>query len=867
MSDFAKGSVAVFFSVILLASSLIASENTTAIAFDPFGSNERDDVSSTSDAVDQGPVIPQIQFTNNDISDAFQIISDATGWSIFPTAEVSRAKVSLWAKDITAKELLDTVVTLAGFIYHHERGVISVMTYDEYMQYYGLAKKVVAFAYADASAVAAVIKQFLTKLGKSVVHKETNTIVLYEADANLEFITGIIEKLDTPAEDIGIEVINLEYADCDSLATVLNQAFAQQKRITKHKGSESPRTAAPAGDKATRITRTTSTKDTLVTYDEVGIYAARHANQLIVVGTKAEVQKVKDTVAMLDVQGDNIVLEVIGLKYADAEMVGRTLQEVFSSRDSGDNIQSSQKGRKPLKQLSPQAAAESGTEIKGMLLTPQTHIEVYSVGRTNQLIVKAFRNDIEKLKTLVEKLDFFIEPTTRTYHFVYVDAAEVYRGLEQILDIYSRRGRSYTGSGRGSGQTSGGGYDKESGLTLVERTNSILLTGPPSAHRIMASICKSVDAPGMYETGMIRVYKIENADVDEIATTVNELLTSQEDQRGKPGEPTFEEPTAAAPQPGSREMAETEEFVPQAQARVSVNKATNSIVVLATARQHRELEKLIEELDVRRKQVLIKAVIIEVTTSDDLDLGVELDYFEGDVLAFTSFGLSTIDTTTGVRDIIVSPGGTGAVLRPNKVQAILKALQSNGNVRIESAPQILVNDNAVGTIVSIAEEPTTQTNLGETTTTTSFAGFVEAGTQFAITPHISESDYLRVTYRITLNSFGTKPTDPSIPPPRNTSSIESEATVPDGSTIVVGGLQSVSESESVDKVPILGDLPLLDLVFRNTIIRKQYITTYLFITTTILKSQDFADLKDISQKALEEVKDGADKQTPDTAVK
>jgi type IV pilus assembly protein PilQ len=220
-----------------------------------------------------------------------------------------------------------------------------------------------------------------------------------------------------------------------------------------------------------------------------------------------------------------------------------------------------------------------------------------------------------------------------------------------------------------------------------------------------------------------------------------------------------------------------------------------------------------------------------------------------------------------VRDIIVSPGGTGAVLRPNKVQAILKALQSNGNVRIESAPQILVNDNAVGTIVSIAEEPTTQTNLGETTTTTSFAGFVEAGTQFAITPHISESDYLRVTYRITLNSFGTKPTDPSIPPPRNTSSIESEATVPDGSTIVVGGLQSVSESESVDKVPILGDLPLLDLVFRNTIIRKQYITTYLFITTTILRSEDFADLKDISKKALEEVKDGADKQTSDTVVK
>ena len=116
----------------------------------------------------------------------------------------------------------------------------------------------------------------------------------------------------------------------------------------------------------------------------------------------------------------------------------------------------------------------------------------------------------------------------------------------------------------------------------------------------------------------------------------------------------------------------------------------------------------------------------------------------------------------------------------------------------------------------------------------------------------------------TLNAFGEK-ADPVIPPARSTSQITSEATVPNGHTIIVGGLQSSNLSESVDKVPLLGDIPILGLAFRNTISRKQYITTYLFITTTIMKSEDFADLKQISDHALmESSKSGTSSHVPDT---
>ena len=467
---------------------------------------------------------------------------------------------------------------------------------------------------------------------------------------------------------------------------------------------------------------------------------------------------------------------------------------------------------------------------------------------------------MEKLRKLIERLDTFIEPTTKNYQFTYVDASEIYSGLEQILALSTR-----TGSTRGGTQN-----QKSQGITLIEKTNSILLTAPPSAHRIMTSIVEKIDVPNMYEAGMIRIYKIENADVEEVGKTIAELLAADTKTKEKTPQARFAGKTgsdrsqpspaseAAKQAPSGSESANAAEYSPQIEARVSVSKSTNSIVVQATTRQHRELEKLIKDLDKRRRQVLLEAMIVELSNNDNLNLGVELSHAGADVAAFSAFGLSTgLDPATGKRNTTVSPGGTAAVLRPDKVQAIIHALKTTGNARITSAPQILVNDNSAGLINSIAEEPTTQTNQGTSTTTTSFAGFVQAGTQFTIVPHISENKYMRVEYQITLNSFGTKPTDPSIPPPRHTTSIQSEATVPDGSTIIVGGLQSVDEITNIDKVPLLGDIPIIGLAFKNTTVKKEYKRTYLFITPSIMESDNFADLKEVSKKTLEKVEPNA----------
>lgn len=813
-----------------------------AVEFDPFATEQTNGRSADTyfreDSSDEGPTIPEIQFTNNDISMAFQIISDSTGWSIFPTAEVSRAKISLWAKNISASKLLNTVVELAGFVYYRNGNVITVMTYTEYLQYHGLERRVVPLEYADASSISAVIKPFLSKVAKDVVHQETNTIALYEVEANIDSIVSIIEKLDIPSENIIVEVINLVHADSESVAKILQGVFNSKKSPEKNKA----KSLKEFTDK-TKQNPPTDIKTTAISLGHVEIVSVEHSNQLVIVGTKADIKKVVSVVLLIDVADKDTILEVIDLMYADAELVAETLKAVFSDKNSGKDGKSVWTERANLNKRPDITKIKGGSDL---LSAPGSHAEVHSIGRSNQLIIKAYNDDLEKIKELIKKLDIFIEPSTQNYHFTYVDAAEIYRGLERILGIYSR------GGGRGR-QGSISSRNQDNGVTLIEKTNSILLTGPPSAHRIMTSIIETIDVPATYEAGFIRVYKIENADLEEVATTVKELVENRGANKEGTKEAEFIQDTSSGDgqTSNSNTTMETKEYTPQIEARVSTNKATNSLIIQATSRQHRELEKLIKELDVRRKQVLIKAIIIDVTVTDDLNLGVELNHASIDWFAFTSFGLSTINPITGVRDVVVSPGGTAALLKPDEAQGIIQMLKTDINAKVISEPQILVNDNAVGFINSISEEPITQVNASQTVATTSFAGFVEAGTEFAITPHISETDYLRIEYQITLNSFTGTSSDPSIPPPRNTTSIQSEATIPDGHTIIVGGLSRTDESESISKVPLLGDLPLIGFLFRNTVIKAKHTTTYLFITPTIMENRNFDDLKEASTDALE----------------
>ncbi|MCC7407859.1 MAG: type II and III secretion system protein, partial [Phycisphaeraceae bacterium] len=140
----------------------------------------------------------------------------------------------------------------------------------------------------------------------------------------------------------------------------------------------------------------------------------------------------------------------------------------------------------------------------------------------------------------------------------------------------------------------------------------------------------------------------------------------------------------------------------------------------------------------------------------------------------------------------------------------------------------------------------TSVNASNNVATTSFAGYATAGTTITLTPHISEGDHLQLAYAIELSAFSGDGGE-GIPPPRQTNAIESEVTVPDGHTIVVGGLNRKDFSETIQKFPLLGDIPLVKYLFSNRSKNQSENTLFVFLRPVILRGDSFEGLKYLSR--------------------
>jgi general secretion pathway protein D len=292
-------------------------------------------------------------------------------------------------------------------------------------------------------------------------------------------------------------------------------------------------------------------------------------------------------------------------------------------------------------------------------------------------------------------------------------------------------------------------------------------------------------------------------------------------------------------------------------ATVTADANTNSIIIIAPPAVQQMYAGLINKLDERRPQVQIECTIVTLDTSDNFSFGVDISKSGGagsnKILAFSSFGISNLDPATGALTPIDKTGGTFALLSPNIANVVIRALQSNSRARLISAPQLLVNDNGKGKLQSVSQEPFAE--ILDTSTTqsrTGLGGLAQAGTTISVEPHISESDYMQLSYSIELSNF-TGTGRAGLPPPSQKNSIDSTVTVPDGNTIVVGGLRVKNFRESKDTIPFIGNIPVVELLFGTRAKAKQDVTLFVFIRPVILRDDRFGDLKFLSEKAMKDV--------------
>lgn len=492
---------------------------------------------------------------------------------------------------------------------------------------------------------------------------------------------------------------------------------------------------------------------------------------------------------------------------------------------------------------------------------------VLALERTNRLAVIGPGAQAREAAGLIESLDVPPDVVTKTYHFKAASPDRVEKLAKGLIDpsIIKNRYRS--------------SMDKEAAILIV--------TAPQSVHALIERLKKDLDVIAERELSPIRFYKLFNTTAAEVLGTIQSLQQGKEGlaaiavpERAKvskigvmppppganlppgaagqelPKPPAYKESGKAEPRPGEARLVAARRTVRTGDATVTADTNTNTIIVVASPAVHKVYERLIKMLDKRRPQVLVEVTLVTLDTTGGFSLGVEVmraDTVKDEhrYLTFSSFGLGTVDTPAGTLRLSPGVGFNGALISPRTVDVVIRALRTTGRAKVIAAPRILVNDNATGTLASIAEAPFTSINASETVATTSFAGYASAGTTINVTPHISEGDHLRLDYTITLNSF-TGEGSAGVPPPRQTNTLSSEVTVPDGYAVIVGGLKRRDRSRSASRIPLLGELPILEYLFGSHSRSENESTLFIFIRPIILRDDDFEDLKYLSERDLAE---------------
>lgn len=439
------------------------------------------------------------------------------------------------------------------------------------------------------------------------------------------------------------------------------------------------------------------------------------------------------------------------------------------------------------------------------------------------------------------------------------------RGLGEIVQIQDTRARGqspwgpYFDPSQTQPQTQQPVLTGGPVMVVDERAGELIYYATEQMHAQLDALIREIDPK--QEVPVIRTYKLKNARAEKVADvimaivenrpTVGEAPLLPDGSRAPQPQPTRTRPAVTYDMYGNATI--TEEGIALAADEnfyVVADQANNQLLVKAPPRQQEELSKLISRLDLRRPQVYVEARIVAVSWSNEMRLAFETQLINasgtGGVLN-TNFGLGSFGDSGSLLDPKRVPTGlaglTAAVIKSDQVPFIMQALARNTDTRIVSSPAILVDDNEEAEIASVDQQPTlTTTQTAGNPIQSGFGGYVDAGTSLKITPQISEGNYLRLKIEAELSSF-TGPASNNLPPPKQQNNIKTESlTVPSNSTVVIGGLNLSNKGRTIIKVPILGDIPLAGLLFRDTNRSNRVTTLYIFVTPRILRDPAFADL-------------------------
>ena len=283
----------------------------------------------------------------------------------------------------------------------------------------------------------------------------------------------------------------------------------------------------------------------------------------------------------------------------------------------------------------------------------------------------------------------------------------------------------------------------------------------------------------------------------------------------------------------------------------------NQIIIKAPARAQEQFAEIIAQLDQKQSQIMLRAQIVSVTTTDAFNWAADVQINAGQFSLLSSFGVTAEGASPLITDVrtIPGPGDAGGlkagIIRSNFVPVAIQALATMGTTRVLSQPTALVLDNFEARFESFREEPFSSQSQTNTGVITSQGGVTEAGTTLFVTPRVSGAGDITLDIELELSDFVGQATG-GLQPPVQRDKFSSSVTLPADSTIVIGGFRLNRESQNERKIPLLGDIPLIGNLFKAYEATNRQSVIFVFITPQVMRDRSGADLMLVTEGPFKE---------------
>ncbi|MEC9143995.1 MAG: type II secretion system secretin GspD, partial [Pseudomonadota bacterium] len=462
------------------------------------------------------------------------------------------------------------------------------------------------------------------------------------------------------------------------------------------------------------------------------------------------------------------------------------------------------------------------------LVPQQAHMAAYAP--SNAIIISDIRANIDRIAKIIDRMDQSAVKKTEVVKLRYGVATDVVEMLKTLEK--SRAGE-------------GADANDEASLVADKRTNSVIVTADEVSIERIKGLIDYLDIP-LEQSGNVRVMYLEYADATEVAevlTRVMQNLARLDDESS-----------------GRTRAANA------AKSTIEADEGTNSLIITADTDEMAALEAVIARLDIRRAQVLVEAIIVEIDVTEGRELGLQW-LFANDsglygsnisparqgsnaAIAQAILPEDAASTEIGVRDLAGAlsqvPGttfGWGVVDQNLTMTTILNTLEKQGNTNILSTPSLLTLDNEEAFITVGQQVPFVTGSYTNTGAANGVANPFQTiqrenvGVTLQVTPQINEGDSVVMDIVQEVSSISQQALSAS-DVITNERKIETKVLAKDGDIVVLGGLVKDDIQDSQQGVPLLSGIPVLGRLFRNDVVSVTKSNLLVFIRSTIIRDDD-----------------------------